>query len=276
MPASWARDVLRLVRTRNLLLSAAGVWIGGVLALGRLAPVDTVIWAMVSAVLLGAAGNVANDLFDQEADRVNRPDRPLVSGTVGPGEAMGLAGVAGGLGLAAAWLVGRDLFVLAVGALLVMLVYSPMLKQRGLAGNLAVAGVASLPPVYGAVAAGWPRAGIVPLVMGALLHFAREIVKDLEDVPGDVAQGRRTVPIVFGREAAFVLAAGALVLFVPASLAPWFAHWYGRQYGLAVVVLAAGVAVLIARLLARQLAGARAALKLAMVWGLAALLWDRL
>ncbi len=276
MRGSWATDLLTLVRARNLLLSAAGVWIGGVLALGVVAPSAAVTWAMVSAILLGAAGNAANDLADQDADRVNRPDRPLVAGTLPPGLALGLAGTAGGLGLAAAWWVGRDVFLIGLVALVVMLIYSPVLKQRGLAGNLAVAGVASLPPVYGAVAAGWPRAGYVPFVMGALLHLAREIVKDLEDVPGDVAQGRRTVPIVLGREAAFLLAAGALVLFVPASLAPWFAHWYGRRYGVAVAVLAVGIAVLIARLLSRRLAGARAALKVAMLWGLAALLWDRL
>lgn len=276
MGASSARSLLTLVRGRNLLLGAAGVWIGGVLVTGRLAPPDTVIWAMASALLLGAAGNIANDLADLDADRVNRPERPLVSGAVSSDAALRLGGVAGGLGLAAAWWVGRDVFAVALAALVVMLAYSPMLKRRGLAGNLAVAVVAGLPPIYGALAAGWARAGYVPFAMAGLLHFARELVKDLEDVPGDVVEGRRTVPIVHGREAAFVLAAGALVLFVPASLAPWFAGWYGRRYGLAVGILALGIGLLIARLLGRHLAGARAALKLAMVWGLAALLWDRL
>jgi len=269
-------SVLALVRARNLLLAAAGVAIGGILASGVIGIGTAVGWAMLSAMLLGAAGNAANDLFDREADRINRPERPLVSGRLSVTAAFVIAGACGGGGLWLAYWIGAPQFYVALAALLVMLLYSPLIKPIGLPGNLAVAVIASLPPVYGALAAHNARAGYVPFVMGALLHFAREIVKDLEDVPGDLALGRRTLPVRLGRDTAFLLAAGALVLFVPASLAPWFGGWYGLRYGIAVLVLDALIAVLIARLLARQEGGARAALKVAMIWGLLALLWDRL
>jgi geranylgeranylglycerol-phosphate geranylgeranyltransferase len=276
MRRSRAASALALVRPSNLLIAAAGVAVGGVLALGRVAFPPGLVWAMASALGLGAAGNAANDVFDLEADRVNRPLRPLVTGELSREAAMIVAGVAGGFGLFAAWWVGPALLALAVLALAVMLVYSPWLKSRGLRGNLAVAAVASLPLVYGAVAAGDWRAGLVPWALAALLHFAREIVKDVEDVAGDLALGRRTVPIVWGTEAGFLAATGVLVLFVPLALLPWAAGWYGRRYGLVVLALDFGLLVLIARLARGRLAGARAALKVAMVAGLAALLWDRL
>lgn len=276
MPRSWATSFLALVRVRNLLLSAAGVAIGGVLAQGRFVFPGMLRLAMLSAIGLGAAGNIANDLFDQDADRINRPGRPLVSGAISANAALLAGGILGGVGLYAAWLVDQRLLWVAVAALAVMLVYSPLLKSRGLLGNLAVAVVASVPVVYGAMAVGWWRAGLVAAALAAVLHFAREIVKDLEDVAGDDAAGRRTIPVVYGREAAFLIAAGALVIFVPLSFAPFFAGWYGRRYAIAVGVLNLGIGVLIARLLDRQLPGARAGLKAAMVAGLAALLWDRL
>lgn len=272
----WPFSVLTLIRARNLLLSAAGVAIGGFLAQGHIAMPDMLLWAMASAVGLGAAGNVANDLADQDADRINRPGRPLVSGAVSASVALLIGGLAGGLGLLAAWMVDTRLFLLGLAALIVMLAYSPLLKQRGLLGNLAVAVVASLPLIYGATAVGWWRGGLVASVLAALLHFSREIVKDLEDIAGDVAQGRRTIPIRYGAETAFILAAGALIVFVPASLAPYFAGWYGHRYGIVVIALDIGMLALVARLLAQQVAGARAALKTAMLAGLVALLWDRL
>jgi geranylgeranylglycerol-phosphate geranylgeranyltransferase len=276
MPPSPVASALALVRWKNLVLSAAGVVVGGTLALGRPGLPAELVWAAGSAMGLGAAGNAANDLFDVDADRVNRPSRPLASGALGPEEAVLIGGIAGGLGLFAAWWVGTALLAIAAGALVVMLAYSPLLKQHGLAGNLAVAVVASLPLVYGATSLGLWRAGLVPFALAALLHLAREAVKDLEDIPGDRAQGRRTVPIMWGPDAGFWLAALALILFVPAALAPWAAGWYGRRYGVAALALNVGVAVLIARLLGRRLEGARAALKAAMAMGLAALLWDRL
>ncbi|MFI5279765.1 MAG: geranylgeranylglycerol-phosphate geranylgeranyltransferase [Gemmatimonadales bacterium] len=276
MARSWAADALALVRARNLLLSAAGVAIGGVLAQGRATFPAMVWWAMASAACLGAAGNVANDVADREADRLNRPDAPLIGGSVSVAAALALGGVAGGLGLFLAWWVSAELFAIALAALLVMLVYSPLLKRHGLAGNIAVAVVASLPVIYGASAVGWWRAGLAPAAMAALLHFSRELVKDVEDEAGDRAAGRRTLPIVYGSKTALALAVGALGLFVPVSLAPWAAGWYGRRYVVLVTLIDVGVVALAWRLIEQKVEGVRATLKTAMLAGLIALLWDRL
>ena len=276
MAGSRPADLAALVRLPNLLISAAGVAIGGFLAMGTVTFPPMLRLAMLSAMGLGAAGNVANDLADRDIDGINRPGRPIPSGRISPNAAIVIGGLAGGGALLLAWMIGRDEFYLALGALAVMIVYSPLLKSHGLLGNLAVATIASLPMIYGAMAVGWWRAGLVASALAAILHFAREIVKDLEDVAGDAAHGRRTIPLAIGRENAFLVAATVLVVFVPASFAPLFAGWYGRRYAMLVGVLDLGILILIVRLLERQLAGARAGLKTAMLAGLVALLWDRL
>ena len=276
MAGSRPAEIAALVRLPNLLLSAAGVAIGGFLAMGTVTFPHALRLAMLSAIGLGAAGNVANDLADRDIDAINRPNRPLPSGAVSPNVAIALGGILGGLGLLAAWMVDRQLFILAAAALLVMIVYSPLLKPHGVLGNLAVALIASVPMIYGALSVGWWRAGLAASALAAILHFAREIVKDLEDVAGDAAHGRRTIPLAFGRENAFLVAAATLVIFVPASFAPLFLGWYGKRYAMLVGVLDLGILILIVRLLERQLIGARAGLKTAMLAGLAALLWDRL
>lgn len=276
MPRSLAANLAALVRVPNLVMAALGVAIGGVLVQGRWSLPEAVLLSMLSAMGLGAAGNAANDLYDVDADRVNRPERPLAGGGLATRVAIAAGGVGGGLGLLAAWMVGGAVFALACVALPLMLVYSPILKRNGLAGNLTVAAVASLPLVYGAAAAGFWRAGLVPWGLAALLHFAREVVKDLEDVAGDRAAGRRTLPIVRGESAGFVTAAGALVVFVPVALAPAFAGWYGPRYGVLAGLASLGAVGLLIRLLHRRLDGASLALKGLMLLGLAALLWDRL
>jgi len=276
VPMSLVPGPLGIVRPRNLVMAAAGVAVGGFLALGRFTIPPALWWAMASALGLGAAGNASNDVFDLEADRINRPLRPLVTGAISPRAALLVAGVAGGLGLWAAWWVSATLFLLGAAALAVMLVYSPVLKSRGLLGNLAVAAVASLPLVYGAAAVGDWRAGLVPAVLAALLHLAREIVKDLEDVPGDLAIGRATVPIAWGVDAGFFTAAAVLAVFVPVSLVPWIAGWYGPRYGSLVLLVDLGVLTVISRLVGRRLAGARTGLKVGMAIGLLALLWERI
>jgi geranylgeranylglycerol-phosphate geranylgeranyltransferase len=152
-----------------------------------------------------------------------------------------------------------------------MFVYSPLLKPRPLLGNVAVALVAGSPPFYGALAVGLPAAGVVPWVLAALLHFVREVVKDVEDEPGDRTIGRRTLPIALGRRPAMVVAAGVGLLFVPASLLLPRTAAYGGAYF--VIALVAQMAVLVAAtwLLLGRVDRVSALLKGAMVIGLIAL-----
>jgi 4-hydroxybenzoate polyprenyltransferase len=175
------------------------------------------------------------------------------------------------VGLAAAALVSGRQVLVGLAALAVMLAYSPLIKPRLVAGNIAVALIAGLPPLYGALAVGAPAAGVVPWVLAAWLHLAREIVKDVEDEAGDRTIGRRTLPIVVGRRPAQVVAAGVALLFVPASLLlPRFAA-YGGAYFL--IALPAQMAVLIAGtwLILGRVERVSALLKIAMVVGLVAL-----
>ncbi len=264
--------VLRLIRAPNLIIAAAGVLAGGWIALGRIAFPKELVFAALSGMALGAAGNTWNDIRDVAADRVNRPGtRPLAAGQVSRGLADLIVFDGALLGLACAGLVSGWLFLAAVASLAVMFAYSPLLKPVPLLGNLAVAVVAGSPPFYGALAVGVPAAGIVPWVLAAWLHFVREIVKDVEDEPGDRTIGRRTLPIVVGRRPALVIAAGAGLLFVPASLLlPRSAGFSGAYF---VIALFAQLAMLVAAtwLLLGKVERVSALLKGAMVIGLVAL-----
>ena len=265
-------SVLRLIRGPNLLIAAVGVLAGGWIALSRIALPKELIFGALSGVALGAVGNTWNDIRDVAADRVNRPGtRPLAAGQVSRGVADVIVFDGSLLGLALAGLVSGRLFLAALAALAVMLIYSPLLKPRPLLGNVAVAVVAGSPPFFGALAVGLPAAGVVPWVLAAWLHLVREVVKDVEDEAGDRTIGRRTLPIALGRRPALVVAAGVALLFVPASLLLPRNAGYGGAYF--VIVLLAQMAVMVAAtwLLLGKVERVSALLKGAMVIGLAAL-----
>jgi geranylgeranylglycerol-phosphate geranylgeranyltransferase len=268
--------LLRLIRAPNLAIAAAGVLAGGWIALADVAVPKELVYAALSAIALGAAGNTWNDVRDVAADRINRPGtRPLAAGLVtrGTADLMLFAGAL--LGIVFAGLVGGWQVVTGIAALGVMLVYSPLLKPVPLLGNLAVAVVAGSAPFYGALAVDRPAAGIVPWILAAWLHFVREVVKDLEDEPGDRAINRRTLPIAVGRRPAMVVAAGAALLFVPASLLLPKHDGYSGAYFL--VALPVQMATLIAAtwLLIGRVERVSALLKGAMVVGVVALIMGK-
>lgn len=268
-------DVLRLVRAPNLVIAAAGVLAGGWIALERLGCPPALLLAAASGVGLGAAGNAWNDLRDVAADRHNRPDRPVAAGRVSVSAGRGIVAAGAVLGLGAAAAVSLPLLGAAAVALLVMLVYSALLKRLGAPGNLAVAVIAGMPLFYGALAVGRPAAGLVPWTLAAWLHLVREIVKDIEDEPGDRVAGRRTLPITVGRRrAAYAAAVGALS-FVPLSLALPLEQGYRASYW--VVALPAQLAVVLAavHLVLDRVELVSRLLKTVMVMGLIALVAGR-
>jgi len=264
--------VLRLIRAPNVLIAGSGVLAGGWIALRSIALPKELAFATLSGMAIAAVGNVWNDIFDVAADRVNRPHtRPLAAGQVSRGIADLIALGCLLLAVAGAGLVGGAQVLAAMVALTVMFIYSPFLKRQPLLGNLAVAVVAGLPPFYGALAVGAPAAGVTPWILAAWLHLAREIVKDIEDMSGDRAMRRRTLPIVIGRRPALLVAAGVSLLFVPASLLlPWNAGYGGAYF---VIALVAQLAVLVAAtwLLLGRVERVSPLLKGAMVVGLIAL-----
>src|SRR5256886_9898378 len=171
-------DVLGLVRAHNLLLAALGVLAGGWIALGSVTTPRVLWFASLAAICFGAAGNALNDIWDRAGDRVNRPrgERPLAAGRLARGTA-DLCVVAGALvGLAAAALVNGAAVLVGTAALAVMIVYSPLLKRLGLPGNGAVALVAGLPLLYGAIAVDRPAAGPVPWPLAAGRTARRGVV----------------------------------------------------------------------------------------------------
>lgn len=264
-------DLWRLTRAHNLLIAAAGVVAGGWIALGSVALPKLLLFAALSAIGLGAAGNAANDIADTTADRLNRPERPLATGRLRLETAHIVVWLGALVGLGAAALVsGRQLLVGAI-ALLVMLGYSPWLKRYGLPGNLAVAAIAGLPLFYGALAAGRATAGFIPWVLAGWIHLGRELVKDLQDEAGDRAMGRRTLPVRLGSSGAVRVAWWCCIVFVPLSVVLPLAARYRNVYFAVAVV--AQLLVLGAGLTLRRAQFARASLllKAAMVIGLGAL-----
>jgi geranylgeranylglycerol-phosphate geranylgeranyltransferase len=270
-------DLLRLVRINNLLVAAAGVLAGGWIALGVLRTPNVLVLAAVAAAGFGMAGNALNDIWDRAADRVNRPagQRPLAAGRLTRGTAD--LCVAGGafVGVACAALVSGTALLVGIAALALLVLYSPVLKHRGLPGNLAVALVAGLPLMYGAIAVGHAAAGIVPWTLAAWIHLVREIVKDIDDQGGDRTVGRRTLPLVFGARRAAVVAAALAAAFVPLSLAlPAGAHYHGAYFLVALFAQLVVLAVA-SRLLTGRTEGNSRLLKGAMLVGIVALVAGR-
>ncbi len=231
-----AAAAFEVTRPGNAAVGALGAAVGGYV--GGSVGASVGIAAVVTALGTGA-GNAVNDYYDAEIDAVNRPDRPIPSGRL---SRRGAALLSAALFVAALVLTVVFLPPLAVAIgvfnLVVLVGYSSHLKRAPLVGNVAVAYLAGSAFLFGGAAAGGVEFTVVLFALAALVNLGREVVKDVEDMEGDAAEGARTLPLVWGERRALVLAVAAVASAVALSPLPYFVF---DEFGVAYLV-AVGVA----------------------------------
>ena len=190
------------------------------------------------AALITAASNIINDYFDIEIDRVNKPERPLPSGIVSLRSALVLSLVLYGLGMACGAMINVTAFVISALSSVLLYVYSARLKRTVLFGNLTVSLATGMAFIYGGVAVGNIRNATVPAIFAFLMHFGREIIKDMEDVEGDRQDHAITLPVRFGLMPARHLVTWILGLLILVTIVPYLMELYGIWY---LLIVMAGV-----------------------------------
>jgi len=231
-----------IVRPGNLLILAGALLFAWFLA-GRGGEAAVVSAGIAGAVLLAAAFYVWNDLNDREIDRVNRPERPLVSGALSVSAARRFRLVLLAAAAVAAAIAGPVPFAVLLGWGLLLVAYERIGKGRGLTGNLIVAVLGGTALLFGAWLGGDPRVGIYPALFAFLLHMGREIVKDVADREGDAGGRRRTLPHRIGDRRAVGASAAPLLALILLTPVPFLLGDYNWIY---LVVFAVGVDLLLA------------------------------
>ena len=217
-----------ITRPVNAAVSGVTAIIAYLIATGTVT--SPAVFLLVIVTLITAAGNVINDYFDADIDRINRPDRPIPSGRVSRMAARGFAVMLFLAGIAVALFTPPLCLAIAVANSLILVLYAARLKSLPVVGNAAVAYLAASIFLFGGAFAG--RDAFVLMIPLATITFlatmVREILKDAEDVQGDAMGGADTLPVRIGIRTTARIAAGIAMIAAIASLIPclWWGPWY--------------------------------------------------
>ena len=249
---------IKLIRLPNIVILAAIIIL---LHIGVYLPVYTAVnvespvsgWTfgvfVLSICLIAAGGNVINDYFDYHIDLINKPHKLVIKKVISFQNAMmgyqvlTIAGIVGG------FLTGWFLGILKIGfffgfGALVLYSYSKTYKRKVLIGNIMIAflGFLSILMLWvieffalrnspGAFVNVYPSLVKINLIIGGYAFFAflttliREIIKDIEDMEGDRANGCRTLPISTGLQTTRMVLTGLIMLtifiLIPCQILCW-------------------------------------------------------
>jgi geranylgeranylglycerol-phosphate geranylgeranyltransferase len=238
-----AAGLFRITRPVNAVVSGFTAIIAYLIATGTVIPSAILLFLVVT--LITAAGNVINDFFDADIDRINRPERPIPSGMVTPIAARCFAVTLFLAGILAALVTPPLCLAIAVINSIILFLYAARLKSLPVIGNAAVAYLAASIFLFGGAFAGWDAlVRMIPLAaITFLATMVREILKDAEDVEGDAAGGADTLPIRIGIRPTTRVALGFAVVAIVASVVPglWWGRWYLAGIAIVDIIIFAGV-----------------------------------
>ena len=221
---------ISLTRPVNALMTFIAVFAAGYIAGAKQHDVLLLLLAAFAAALLGSAGNCINDVFDLDIDRINRPARAIAAGVVTQSRAQLFSIMLAATGVVISVFCGVLPFIIACFSCLIMYSYSSSLKRIPLVGNLAVGFLTALAFIYGASVVSSPVYGIVPAIFALLMNFARELLKDIEDMEGDDAQDIVTYPLYAGVRPALTLVTWIFVAIMLVAFLPYFFRIYSEAY----------------------------------------------
>lgn len=228
--------VLRLLRPVNAAIVFLAT-ISGAATVTRMFLAQEVLLGAISASLILMGGNAVNDVFDLEADKVNRPKRPLPRGDLSPKQAFAISLILSGFGTVLALLINLRCFIVALFYAIMFLLYAAWLKPTGLPGNVVVSSGTGMSFVFGSLTVDWvqPLTAIFA-VCAFMLNLGREIVKGVEDLAGDRARNCRTVAMKHGPRMAGLLVAGLYVVLLPLGATPFLLGYTGLAYAISMFV----------------------------------------
>ncbi|MFX0168805.1 MAG: geranylgeranylglycerol-phosphate geranylgeranyltransferase [Candidatus Hodarchaeota archaeon] len=219
---------------------------------------DLVIVLLLTAltyIFIAAAGNVVNDIFDIEVDKINRPDRPLPSGQISIGQAKAWTAILVVIGVIFSILTipysAIGIWTVAIVGLfaLIGLVYAAKGKVMGIWGNFTVAISFAFGLFYGSLIV-FPV--ILPIIFVYFITAAsvlqgREAIKGIEDIEGDAVRNVQTIARKYGIRKAAMFATICNVIGIIGFVFPWIANilgwnWTGFLYFILLIPAASCVA----------------------------------
>ncbi len=225
---------LFLIRLNNVIISVIALIVSMNIASNILNIRNTLI-AVLSVIFLTSGGNIINDYFDIETDRINKPQRPLISHKYNLVFIYFLSIFFLLIGTLITLFISSEAFIIALLSGILLYLYSRFFKRMPIIGNFVVSLLSGLLFIYGALVAENIRMGVFPAIFAFFMTFGREITKDIEDIEGDELSGMKTLPIIIGKDKAFLIAVINYIFLIALTFVPYFYGIYNKWYFIIVV-----------------------------------------
>ncbi|WP_339707061.1 geranylgeranylglycerol-phosphate geranylgeranyltransferase [uncultured Kriegella sp.] len=198
-------SLFSVVRGYNILMIVAAQYLASIYILAPDLPLREVVFdfnlfaIVLASALVIAGGYIINNFYDAEKDLINKPTKSMLDRLVSQRFKLSTYFVLNFLAVfAASYVSFRAVLFFSIYIFGIWL-YSHKLKRIAFIGNV-VSAILAIAPFF-AVFVHYKNFATVIFVHAMflfLLILVREMIKDLENIAGDLAQNYKTIPVLYG------------------------------------------------------------------------------
>ncbi len=196
---------LRLIRALNLTIIVFTQFIARIFIIGpkenwlQIIQEKEIILLSLGTVLIAAAGYIINDYYDVKIDVINKPKKMVIDRNLSRRNALVIHSVFNMIAIVIGFYISLNVMLFFLTTTFLLWIYSNQLKRIALIGNLVVASLsASSILILGLYYHDHFQIILFFTLMSFLMSLVREIIKDMEDIKGDLVHGCKTLPIAWG------------------------------------------------------------------------------
>ena len=198
-------SLFSFVRGYNILIIIIAQYLTSIYILAPQLPIKEILFdinlfmIVVASATAIASGYIINNFYDSEKDLINRPNKSILDRLVGRRTKLNFYFVLNFLSLVSALFVSYKAALFFFLFIFGIWLYSHKLKKYPFIGNL-VAAILAVVPLF-AVFVYYKNFDLVIFVHATFLFIIismRELVKDLENLKGDLLQNYQTIPVIYG------------------------------------------------------------------------------
>ncbi len=184
---SFINQILKLTRIEHSLILIIAVISGEIIVLKHLPDLYLLILSLITPIFISMSAFAINDYFDVKTDKINKKNRPIVTGAIKKSNALIISLICLTIGLTTSFFINMNAFIIAIIFGFVAILYSYKLKDIFLIGNIFIGLSMAIPFIFGNYVVS-NNISINIIFISILILFAgiaREINGMVRDYEGD-------------------------------------------------------------------------------------------
>ncbi|MEP0133742.1 MAG: geranylgeranylglycerol-phosphate geranylgeranyltransferase [Eudoraea sp.] len=219
-------SLFSIIRGYNVLMITLAQYLASIYILAPDLPLRAVVFdpnlfvLVLASALVISGGYIINSFYDSEKDLINRPRKSMLDRLVNQRTKLSAYFVFNFLAVLLASYVSFRAVLFFTAYIFGIWFYSHKLKKLPFVGNM-VSATLIIAPFFAIFVyyRNFDTVIFVHAIFLFLLILAREMIKDMENITGDLAQNYKTIPVLYGPiYSKFGISFLILLTLIPASL----------------------------------------------------------